>query len=157
MSTSDVAAPTRRFPAEPLSGHRESEATGTCDGCFAVGDVIASRYELQSVLAAGSMGRIWTARDNYMARRVAVKLPLCPDEQDESRLRGELLFEARMGPPPDSPFASRRQGAALGEAITTPSEGASRTWVQTRRRKSSLAAPLPVRPLPSEIPSSGGA
>ncbi len=96
MSTSDVAAPTRRFPAEPLSGHREREATGTCDGCFAVGDVIASRYELQSVLAAGSMGRIWTARDNYMARRVAVKLPLCPDEQDESRLRGELLFEARM-------------------------------------------------------------
>lgn len=97
MSTSDLSAPTRRFPEAPESGRRERHPANSCDGCFAVGDLIASRYELESVLAAGSMGRIWTARDNYMARRVAVKLPLCPDEQEEeSHLRGELLFEARI-------------------------------------------------------------
>lgn len=42
------------------------------------GRVIASRYELSTVIGQGGMGQVWTAYDNRLDRRVAVKL-LRPD------------------------------------------------------------------------------
>src|SRR5688572_8775104 len=38
------------------------------------GRLLGDRYELQSVLASGGMGRVWRARDTVLQRPVAVKI-----------------------------------------------------------------------------------
>lgn len=53
------------------------------------GRVIASRYELSTVIGQGGMGQVWTAYDNRLDRRVAVKL-LRPDHMAAATAAGDM-------------------------------------------------------------------
>jgi serine/threonine protein kinase len=70
------------------------------------GRVIASRYELSSIIGQGGMGQVWTAYDQRLDRRVAVKL-LRPDRMaaatgaDEMRRR--FVRECRVTAQVDHP------------------------------------------------------
>ncbi|GAA2306973.1 serine/threonine protein kinase PkaE [Streptomyces kunmingensis] len=69
------------------------------------GRVIAGRYELSTLIGQGGMGQVWTAYDQRLDRRVAVKL-LRPDrvagaEADE--LRRRFLRECRVTAQVDHP------------------------------------------------------
>ncbi|MFI1397381.1 serine/threonine-protein kinase [Streptomyces sp. NPDC020681] len=53
------------------------------------GRVIAGRYELSAVIGQGGMGQVWTAYDNRLDRRVAVKL-LRPDHMAAATAAAEM-------------------------------------------------------------------
>ncbi|MCX4823637.1 serine/threonine protein kinase [Streptomyces sp. NBC_01142] len=53
------------------------------------GRVIASRYELSTVIGQGGMGQVWTAYDQRLDRRVAVKL-LRPDHMAAATAADEM-------------------------------------------------------------------
>ncbi|MFD9422172.1 MULTISPECIES: serine/threonine-protein kinase [unclassified Streptomyces] len=73
------------------------------------GRVIAGRYELATVLGQGGMGQVWTAYDQRLDRRVAVKLlrpdrvagPTGSDAADE--LRRRFVRECRVTAQVDHP------------------------------------------------------
>ncbi|WP_411082565.1 protein kinase domain-containing protein [Streptomyces sp. cmx-18-6] len=73
------------------------------------GRVIAGRYELATVLGQGGMGQVWTAYDQRLDRRVAVKLlrpdrvagPTGSDAPDE--LRRRFVRECRVTAQVDHP------------------------------------------------------
>ncbi|MGY0017987.1 protein kinase domain-containing protein [Streptomyces sp. cg35] len=70
-----------------------------------VGRIVAERYELSTLIGQGGMGQVWTAYDQRLDRRVAVKL-LRPDrvagaEADE--LRRRFLRECRVTAQVDHP------------------------------------------------------
>ena len=71
----------------------------------AAGRVVAGRYELSAVLGQGGMGQVWTAYDQRLDRRVAVKL-LRPDKvagQDAEELRRRFVRECRVTAQVDHP------------------------------------------------------
>ncbi len=53
------------------------------------GRVIAGRYELSTIIGQGGMGQVWTAYDQRLDRRVAVKL-LRPDHMAAATAAGEM-------------------------------------------------------------------
>lgn len=62
------------------------------------GRVVAGRYELSTLIGQGGMGQVWTAYDQRLDRRVAVKL-LRPDKvagQEADELRRRFLRECRV-------------------------------------------------------------
>ncbi|MFJ8233077.1 protein kinase [Streptomyces sp. NPDC094448] len=63
------------------------------------GRVIADRYELSTVIGQGGMGQVWTAYDDRLDRRVAVKL-LRPDRMtqgtDADEMRRRFVRECRV-------------------------------------------------------------
>ena len=66
------------------------------------GSVIAGRYRLDHPLATGGMARVWTATDEVLGRRVAVKLLLehyLADASFVRRFRAEALAAARLTHP----------------------------------------------------------
>lgn len=73
------------------------------------GRVIAGRYELATILGQGGMGQVWTAYDQRLDRRVAVKLlrpdrvagPTGSDAADE--LRRRFVRECRVTAQVDHP------------------------------------------------------
>ena len=73
------------------------------------GRVIAGRYELAAILGQGGMGQVWTAYDQRLDRRVAVKLlrpdrvagPSGSDAADE--LRRRFVRECRVTAQVDHP------------------------------------------------------
>ena len=65
-------------------------------------DVIGARYELEEVIADGGMATVWRARDQVLARRVALKLlhqHLAEDEAFLERFRREALAAAGLAHP----------------------------------------------------------
>ena len=71
----------------------------------AAGRVVAGRYELSAVLGQGGMGQVWTAYDQRLDRRVAVKL-LRPDKvagQEADELRRRFVRECRVTAQVDHP------------------------------------------------------
>lgn len=65
-------------------------------------DVVAGRYELEQVIASGGMATVWRARDQVLARRVALKLlheHLAEDEGFLARFRREALAAASLTHP----------------------------------------------------------
>ncbi len=63
---------------------------------------LAQRYVLESRIAAGGMGTVWRARDQVLARTVAVKIlhpALSEDEQFIERFRREAFAAARLTHP----------------------------------------------------------
>ncbi|MFI9627147.1 protein kinase [Streptomyces sp. NPDC052042] len=73
------------------------------------GRVIAGRYELATVIGQGGMGQVWTAYDQRLDRRVAVKL-LRPDRvagpvdsQGADELRRRFVRECRITAQVDHP------------------------------------------------------
>jgi tRNA A-37 threonylcarbamoyl transferase component Bud32 len=70
--------------------------------------VIGGRYRLQAALGRGGMGTVWSAVDEMLDRRVAVKEITPPSELDDlqrSQLRARTLREARAAARIDSPAA----------------------------------------------------
>jgi serine/threonine protein kinase len=71
----------------------------------AAGRVVAGRYELSALLGQGGMGQVWTAYDQRLDRRVAVKL-LRPDKvagQEAEELRRRFMRECRVTAQVDHP------------------------------------------------------
>lgn len=69
------------------------------------GRVVADRYELSALIGQGGMGQVWTAYDQRLDRRVAVKL-LRPDKvagADADELRRRFLRECRVTAQVDHP------------------------------------------------------
>ncbi|MBK5227176.1 MAG: protein kinase [Actinobacteria bacterium] len=65
-------------------------------------DTLAERYVLESPIASGGMGTVWHARDQVLARPVAVKIlnhDLAEDEAFVARFRREALAAARLTHP----------------------------------------------------------
>ncbi|MGH2820295.1 MAG: protein kinase domain-containing protein [Actinomycetota bacterium] len=64
--------------------------------------ILGERYALESPLASGGMATVWRARDDVLARAVAVKIlhpHLAEDEQFLERFRREALSAARLTHP----------------------------------------------------------
>lgn len=71
----------------------------------ATGRVVANRYELSTLIGQGGMGQVWTAYDQRLDRRVAVKL-LRPDKvagQEADELRRRFVRECRVTAQVDHP------------------------------------------------------
>lgn len=71
----------------------------------AAGRVVAGRYELSTLIGQGGMGQVWTAYDQRLDRRVAVKL-LRPDKvagAEAEELRRRFLRECRVTAQVDHP------------------------------------------------------
>ncbi|GGN92888.1 protein kinase [Streptomyces albiflavescens] len=71
----------------------------------ATGRMIANRYELSTLIGQGGMGQVWTAYDQRLDRRVAVKL-LRPDKvagQEADELRRRFVRECRVTAQVDHP------------------------------------------------------
>ncbi|MCX4233882.1 protein kinase [Streptomyces sp. NPDC020707] len=71
----------------------------------APGRVITGRYELSTLIGQGGMGQVWTAYDQRLDRRVAVKL-LRPDKvagQEAEELRRRFVRECRVTAQVDHP------------------------------------------------------
>ncbi|MFD3930986.1 protein kinase [Streptomyces sp. NPDC058614] len=67
--------------------------------------VVADRYELSTLIGQGGMGQVWTAYDQRLDRRVAVKL-LRPDKvagQEADELRRRFVRECRVTAQVDHP------------------------------------------------------
>jgi serine/threonine protein kinase len=67
-----------------------------------VSTLIAGRYRLEERVAIGGMGEVWTARDETLGRRVAVKLlrdSLAQDPVVAERFRREALTAASLSHP----------------------------------------------------------
>ena len=63
---------------------------------------LAQRYALEDVIASGGMATVWRARDDVLARPVAVKIlhaQLADDEAFVERFRREALAAARLAHP----------------------------------------------------------
>ena len=63
---------------------------------------LAQRYALENVIASGGMATVWRARDDVLARPVAVKIlhaQLADDEAFVERFRREALSAARLAHP----------------------------------------------------------
>src|SRR5215211_492917 len=66
------------------------------------GDLLGDRYQLQSVIASGGMGRVWRAHDTLLQRSVAVKLlrsELTDDPAFLRRFRAEAQHAALLNDP----------------------------------------------------------
>lgn len=66
------------------------------------GDLLAGRYRLKEPLATGGMGVVWSARDEVLARRVAVKIlhpNLAGDASFVERFQHEAIAAARLAHP----------------------------------------------------------
>lgn len=69
------------------------------------GRIVAQRYELSTLIGQGGMGQVWTAYDQRLDRRVAVKL-LRPDKvagQEVDELRRRFMRECRVTAQVDHP------------------------------------------------------
>jgi eukaryotic-like serine/threonine-protein kinase len=63
---------------------------------------LAGRYVLESPIATGGMGRVWKARDEVLARPVAIKIMhehLSEDDAFVARFKREAMAAARLTHP----------------------------------------------------------
>src|SRR5437763_1477186 len=125
--------------------------------------LVAGRYRLGERIGRGGMGVVWAARDELLARPVAVKevwLPGAVDPAERDLLRERTLREARTAARLDHPCAVRvfdvceedEQAFLVMELIEDP--GARPEPAKLRRMLQSVAADPAARiPLP---PREGG-
>ena len=108
-----VAAPIARQVLEAALARERPPTTGACRGTPAgppvasgrmttVGDVFASRYEIERELAKGGMADVYVAYDRQLKRRVAVKVLFPEFARDPSfveRFRREAQNAASLNHP----------------------------------------------------------
>jgi serine/threonine protein kinase len=82
------------------------------DGPFAIGRLVAGTYEITGRLAAGGMGVVYDARDIFLSRRVALKVPISP--RFAPALEGEALALASLR---SSAFATVYQLGRDGDVV----------------------------------------
>src|SRR6266550_760737 len=93
----------RRHPVDSHAFHMNSATRSgmvpAMRGVSGPGCVVAGRYELLDRIGQGAMGIVWRARDQVLARDVAVKEVRLPDlmpARDRAILRERTLREARV-------------------------------------------------------------
>jgi hypothetical protein len=72
-----------------------------------VGTLFADRYRIRGLIGSGGMGRVWVARDEMLARDVAIKEVILPDwtpPDERAELYGRALVEARAVAQLNSPY-----------------------------------------------------
>ena len=108
--------------------------------------LVAGRYRLDTVLGRGTMGTVWSARDEVLGRPVAIKEVLLPPgipDAEADALRERSLREARAIAALSHPnvvtlYDVAREGSAPFVAM-----------VNSRAAAQSSATPKPPRPKPA--------
>lgn len=90
----------RRHPGVQPGGFRHGEFGKA--GLVQTAQLVATRYRLEEHLASGGMGEVWSAVDQLLDRRVALKLlhpNLAADDAFRRRFRAEARAAARLSHP----------------------------------------------------------
>ena len=117
----------------------------------ATGRVIAGRYELSTLIGQGGMGQVWTAYDQRLDRRVAVKL-LRPDKvagQEAGRAAPPLRARVPGHRPGRPPRPGHRPRRGQRRRRTVPRHA-------VRRGRRPRRPPRRARPLPVAVGGRGG-
>jgi quinol monooxygenase YgiN len=77
--------------------HSGTTDAGAPAGPLQVGDLLAERYRLAELVAAGEHAALWRAHDTVLARPVAVKVVGTPDKGAREAARGFLDAAIRTG------------------------------------------------------------
>src|SRR5688500_1392174 len=106
------------------------------------GRLLGDRYELQSVLASGGMGRVWRARDTLLQRAVAVKVlrsEFTGDRAFLGRFRAEAQHTAVLAHPNIAKLYDygevREDGEHLAYLVMELVEGESLATLLQRERR----------------------
>jgi serine/threonine-protein kinase len=115
------------------------------------GRLLGDRYELQSVLASGGMGRVWRARDTLLERPVAVKVlrsEFTGDRAFLGRFRAEAQHTALLAHPNIAKLYDygelREDGEHLAYLVMELIEGESLATLLQRERRLDVPVTLNI-------------
>ena len=131
----------------PDCGASNPEGSQLCGGCgrslffFEAGTVLSDRYEIQEILGAGGLGRVYRAHDRMLDETVAVKV-LHPESSASSDFARRFRSEDRLQDFSHGFVSSRwrrvpraRLPACAGPAAGPDSSGRASRGTRGRRRR----------------------
>jgi eukaryotic-like serine/threonine-protein kinase len=102
LGAEDPMAPGTGEEPGTLGGHSAQPGPPGAQPGTCAGQLLADRYRLDSLIAAGGMGEVWRGTDELLGRAVAVKLIRDVHAADAaflSRFRAEARFAAKLSHP----------------------------------------------------------